>query len=198
MKANPPEAKFQMTISKLRKRSKISSLLVYVLHKCEIRHFYVLVVLKRERNVQKRVVHVVVVLLIKPIVFWPSRCRPRRWILKSLMSRWHLIFATLETNASRNCFWDRYWGLARQLLANFSLPLVTIAETFAKVNSSQFSRFLSDAYMLKWNYVSVCRVQMRCLSTFSPSRQTPVITPYLKAPRMEFRCSIFHPTLITL
>ena len=29
----------------------------------------------------------VVVLLIKPIVFWPSRCRPRRWILKSLIYR---------------------------------------------------------------------------------------------------------------
>ena len=28
----------------------------------------------------------VVVLLIKPFVFWPSRCRPCRWILKSLMS----------------------------------------------------------------------------------------------------------------
>ena len=42
-----------MTISKLRKRNKISSLLVYVLHKREVRHFHVLVVQKRERNVQK-------------------------------------------------------------------------------------------------------------------------------------------------
>ena len=58
MQANPPEAKFQMTISKLRKRSKISSLLVYVLHKRQIGHFHVLVVQKRERNVQKSVVHV--------------------------------------------------------------------------------------------------------------------------------------------
>ena len=31
--ANPPEAEFQGTISKLRKRNKILSLLVYVLHK---------------------------------------------------------------------------------------------------------------------------------------------------------------------
>ena len=31
----------------------------------------------------------------------------------------------------------------------FSLPLVTIPEAFAKVNSSRFSRFLSDEYMLK-------------------------------------------------
>ena len=58
MWANPPEAEFQVTISKLRKRNKISSLLVYVLHKREIRHFHVVVVQKRERNVQKSVMHV--------------------------------------------------------------------------------------------------------------------------------------------
>ena len=28
----------------------------------------------------------VVVLLIKPIIFWRSRCRPRRWILNSLLA----------------------------------------------------------------------------------------------------------------
>ena len=42
-------------------------------------------------------------------------------------------------NASRNCFWDRCWGSAVQLLANFfSLCLVTVPEVFAKVNSTQF------------------------------------------------------------
>ena len=57
---NPPKAEFQVTvfISKLRKRNKISSLLVYVLHKHEIRHFHVVVVQKREGNLQKSVVHV--------------------------------------------------------------------------------------------------------------------------------------------
>ena len=75
-----------MDISKLRKRNKISSLLVYVLHKREIRHFHALVVQKRERNVKKVwCTCEVVVLLIKPIVFLPSRCRPRGWILKSVM-----------------------------------------------------------------------------------------------------------------
>ena len=53
MLANPPEGEFQVTIFKLRKRNKISSLLVYVLHKTrEFRHFHVVIVQKRERNVQ--------------------------------------------------------------------------------------------------------------------------------------------------
>ena len=35
-------------------------------------------------------------------------------------------------NASRNCFWDRYWGRDGQLLANFfSLALATFPEVFA-------------------------------------------------------------------
>ena len=41
-----------------------------------------------------------------------------------------------EINATRNCFWDSYWGRAGQLLVNFS------PEVFANVNSAQFaSRF---------------------------------------------------------
>ena len=43
----------------------------------------------------------------------------RNFTVWSPMSRWHLTFANLKTNASRNCFWDCYWGLASQLLANF-------------------------------------------------------------------------------
>ena len=56
--------------------------------KREIRHFHVEVVQKQERNVQKNVMHVQsCCLLIKPFVFFSrSRCRPRRWILKSLIS----------------------------------------------------------------------------------------------------------------
>ena len=61
-----------MTIFKLRKRKKISSLLVYVPSlKHGIRHFHVEVVQKQERKVQKRVMQVkVVVLLIKTFVFF--------------------------------------------------------------------------------------------------------------------------------
>ena len=60
-----------MTIFKLRKRKKISLLLVYVPSlKHGIRHFHVEVVQKQERKVQKRVMQVkVVVLLIKPFFF---------------------------------------------------------------------------------------------------------------------------------
>ena len=56
--------------------------------KREIRHFHVEVVQKQERNVQKNVMHVQsCCLLIKSFVFFSrSRCRPRRWILKSLIS----------------------------------------------------------------------------------------------------------------
>ena len=55
MYANLTEFEFQGTIFKFRKQNKISSLPVYVLHKHEIRHFHVVVVQKRQRNVQKSV-----------------------------------------------------------------------------------------------------------------------------------------------
>ena len=48
----PPEVKFQVTISKLRKRNKISLLLVYVLHK--ISHFHVIVVQKMGMKCTRR------------------------------------------------------------------------------------------------------------------------------------------------
>ena len=76
-----------MTISKLRKRNKISSLLVYVLHKREIRHFYVLVVQKTGKKCTKKCGALAKLLFCSfNLFFWPSRCRPRRCILKSLMS----------------------------------------------------------------------------------------------------------------
>ena len=52
------------------------------------RHFHVVVVQKRAKKCTKKVwckCKVVVFLNIKPIVFWRSRRRPRRWILKSLL-----------------------------------------------------------------------------------------------------------------
>ena len=42
------------------------------------------------------------------------------------------------------CLWDRYWGRAGQLLANFPpLFLITVPEVFAKVNSAQFFLLVS-------------------------------------------------------
>ena len=60
MWANPPEAEFHGTIAKLRKRNKISSLLVYALQsiKRKIRRFHFVVVQKQERNVPKSVMNV--------------------------------------------------------------------------------------------------------------------------------------------
>ena len=47
----------------------------------------------------------VVVLLIKPIVFWRSRCRPRRWILKSLM--FHYRVFSLTWPGSMQIYWNK-------------------------------------------------------------------------------------------
>ena len=54
--------------------------------KREIRHFHVVVVQKRQRNVQKVwCTCKVVVLLTKPTVFFTFSLRSRRWILKTLL-----------------------------------------------------------------------------------------------------------------
>ena len=57
MYADPPEFEFRETILKFKKRNKISSSLVYVLIEHGIRYFHVVVVQKRQRNVQKSVKH---------------------------------------------------------------------------------------------------------------------------------------------
>ena len=51
-------------------------------------------------------------------------------------------------SASRNCFWDRYWWRASQLLVNFfGLSPVTVPEVFAEVNSfKSSSRFHSGEW----------------------------------------------------
>ena len=41
-----------------------------------------------------------------------------------------------------NCFLDRYWGRAGQLLANFFPALETVPEVVAKANSVQSPSFL--------------------------------------------------------
>ena len=72
MWANPPEAEFQVTISKLRKRYKISSLLVYVLLKTRNKAFPRRCRVKTRKKCTKKVwcTCEVVVLLIKPFVFF--------------------------------------------------------------------------------------------------------------------------------
>ena len=41
-----------------------------------------------------------------------------------------------------NCFLDRYWGRAGQLLANFFPALESVPEVVAKANSAQSPSFL--------------------------------------------------------
>ena len=55
--------------------------------------------------------------------------------------------ATLEARRvleNHKCFWDRYWGRAGQLLANFFLFLVKVPEVFANGNSSHGYYFTHD------------------------------------------------------
>ena len=54
----PPQFEFLGSLPKFRKRDKIWSLLVYALHKCRTWQFHIVVVQKRQRNVQKSVIHV--------------------------------------------------------------------------------------------------------------------------------------------
>ena len=59
------------------------------------RHFHVVVVQKRERNVQICVMHVRSLNL---LFFWRSRCRPRRWILKSILTAsFAIVWVALST-----------------------------------------------------------------------------------------------------
>ena len=46
-----------------------------------------------------------------------------------------------------NCFLDRYWGRAGQLLANFFPALETVPGVVAKANSAQSSSFLKRRIM---------------------------------------------------
>ena len=55
MYASPPENNSQV---QKEKKKNISSSLVYVLHKREIRHFQAVVVQRRQTNVQKRLLYV--------------------------------------------------------------------------------------------------------------------------------------------
>ena len=52
----------------------------------EIRHFHVVVVQRRQRNTQKRVIHVQSCCFANLNLFWRSRCRRRRLCLSSFIS----------------------------------------------------------------------------------------------------------------
>ena len=100
MYANPPEVEFLGTLSKFRKRYKISSLFVYILHESQV-GLFTSYSCKNGKEMYKQVwcTGKVVVLLIKPIVFWRSCCFPRRWIFKSLLAN---FFSISPTNSPKS------------------------------------------------------------------------------------------------
>ena len=77
-----------------------------------------------------------------------------RRMVKCNSIQWYHFHLPLEKqernwsrNASRSCFWDRWWGLAGQLLAIFPLSPVTFPDVFAKVRSILSpSSFTSDKF----------------------------------------------------
>ena len=77
-------------------------------------------------------------------------------MLKCKSIKWYHFHSPLgkresnwSRNASRSCFWDRYWGLTchDQLLAIILLSPVTSLDVFAKARLTQFpSRFISGEF----------------------------------------------------
>ena len=66
----------------------------------KIRHLHVVVVQKQERNVQKSVMHVRSCCFAYQTnwFFWSSRCRPRLWIFKSLITRqWRSTLRVIQS-----------------------------------------------------------------------------------------------------
>ena len=84
MQANYSEAELLTFISKFRKRRKIRRRSLKPSEKSETRHFYVVVMQRRQRNVKKACCKCrVVVLPVQPIAFFcRSRCRRRCGIFK--------------------------------------------------------------------------------------------------------------------
>ena len=81
---SPAGVKFLRYIFKFRKSKKLSSLLVHVL---KTRHFHVVVVQWRQRNVKVCCTCRVVFYQSNPMAFWRSRCHHRRGTLNSLFPR---------------------------------------------------------------------------------------------------------------
>ena len=100
MQPNPPGVEFLGTISKYSKR-KFRRCLFTSSVKREIRHFHVVVVQKPGREMYKK--HGARAKLLfcwsNLLSFWRSRYRPRRWILKSLLTHELTKWNGYETQA---------------------------------------------------------------------------------------------------
>lgn len=114
---------------------------------------------------------------------------------------------------SRKWFWDRFWWRAVQLLANFSLSLITFPHVFARVNTAQFlSRVIkrallhshtfgnhwSKSYLKKkksnfalWNSENInCTIQTFCFGGL-----IWMVTPrdFIQGFKTKFYVSLTHP-----
>ena len=84
-----PKLNFKGPYSSSEREIKFHRCLITSSIKREIRHFHVVVVQKRKRNVQKSVMHMRSLSFANwtYCFFGRSRCRPRCWILKSLIKQ---------------------------------------------------------------------------------------------------------------
>ena len=119
MQANSSGAEFLSTISKFIKRKKILSLLVYVLHKtCEIRHFHVVVVQWRQRNICKKgdARAKLLCCLVKLLLFLLSR---RRFILNFLIFTIHCDPSETEFSQCKSAPADSIRNVFRLIGSSF-------------------------------------------------------------------------------
>ena len=88
---------------------------------------------------------------------------------------------------------DRYWRVG-QLLANFFLPLITVPEVFAKVNTVSF------LFIIKWNVAEfsvICLTLYSLMSTYKFSRL--IYIHFLKelAEKIWLKIRALFPLVIT-
>ena len=101
MQANSFWAEFPRIIFKFRKKQKISRRLFTSFIKREFRHFPLIVAVTVKKWTNKRDAHAELLFcLFNQLIFWRSRCRRRRGILKSLVSCSALFNAFLDLISS--------------------------------------------------------------------------------------------------
>ena len=128
--------------------------------------------------------------------FWRSRCRPNRWILKSLLLKFgnFAAVATLERegnwsrNASRNYLWDRYLWRACQLLAYFFLVPCNSPRSLCESQLSPGSFSFLNRWMVTWRCFSISCCKIVQLHYSFCVRRTIFYTLLIT----EFRCCYFY------
>ena len=106
MQANSFWAEFLRIIFKFRKKQKISRRLFTSFIKREFRHFSLVVAVPVKKSINKRDARAELLFcLFNQLLFWRSRCRRRRGILKSLVSCSALFKAFLDLISCKQRIW---------------------------------------------------------------------------------------------